>query len=208
MKKVLLTAIAVFAFGFANAQESTGSTSEGFSKSDIFITGSVGYGSSKQANLKETRFNFSPKAGYFVTDKIAVGLALNVGSYKDDNGFDEMTKYNYVSAGAFGRYYFTPASKFSIFGQLEFDYTSTKTSYVRTNIFDETFRGESKTNGFNVALAPGVNYALSNHFALEATWGILRYNTDKPDEPGFPSRDTFEIGLDLSSLNFGLLYKF
>lgn len=208
MKKVVLTAIAVFAFGFVNAQESTENSSEGFSKSDVFITGSVGYSSTKELDSKLTKLNFSPKAGYFVTDKIAVGLALNVATYKDENGFDEMTKLNIFSAGAFGRYYFTPGSKFSVFGQLGFDITTSKTTIERIDNNGFNFRSVGKTNGFGVVLAPGINYFLSDHFAIEATWAVLGYNTDKQDGSVNISRDTFDIGLDLSSLNFGLLYKF
>ena len=67
MKKTFLSLAALFAFGFANAQE-TESTA-GFSQGDVFITGSFGFGSEKTGDFKTTEFNVSPSAGYFVTGK-------------------------------------------------------------------------------------------------------------------------------------------
>lgn len=73
MKKVILSVAAVFAFGFASAQETT---EGGFSKGDLFISGAVGFGSEKTGDLKTNDFIVAPKAGYFVTNNIAVGLAV------------------------------------------------------------------------------------------------------------------------------------
>jgi outer membrane protein W len=201
MKKVLLTAVAVLAFGFVKAQDS------GYSKGNVFLTGSVGIISEKTADQKFSGVLFAPKAGYFVTENIAVGLGLGIQSSKDDNGVNTLVKNNEFAVGAFGRYYFTPGSQFSVFGQLGFDITSSKnTREVTTGPITTTT--ESKSNGFNVALAPGVNYFLSKHFALEATWGILSYKTDKPDVAGADATNTFNLGLDLTSINLGLTYKF
>jgi len=201
MKKVLLSLTALFAFGLANAQEATTSNG-GFSQGDVFITGAVGFGSESTGDVKTNTFTFSPKAGYFVSENIAVGLSLAYTSTKDEApGIDgtEETKTNSFGAGAFGRYYFTPASQFSIFGQLGAGFQSDKT---------ETGDVESKSNGFNVGLAPGVSYFVSEHFAIEATFGILGYNTSKPDADGAESTDEFNFGLNMSDINFGIVYKF
>ncbi len=201
MKKVLLTAVALFAFGFANAQDA--STGEGFSKGNVFVSGGVGISSEKTGDAKTNGFNFSPKAGYFVTENIAVGLALGFASTKDQDD----TKDTNFSAGAFGRYYFTPSSKFSVFGQLGVNVSNTKHEEVVTILGTEATI-ESKANGFDVKLAPGVSYFLSNNFAIEASFGALGYETTKPDADGADSTDTFGLNLDLSSINFGLVYKF
>lgn len=189
--------MAVMAFGFASAQETT--TEGGFTQGDIFISGSVGYGTDKTGDAKESTFNFSPKAAYFVTNNIAVGVNLGYTSTKDETSPQEV-KTNSFEAGAFGRYYFTPASKFSIFGQLAAGYVTNKTEVEG--------QGEYKSNGFNVGVAPGVSYFLSKNFAIEATFGILGYNTSKPDVDGAESTDSFNIGVNMSDINFGLVYKF
>jgi len=202
MKKVLFSLAALFAFGFANAQDDT--TSGGFKNGDAFISGTVSYDSQKTGDLKNTSFNVTPSVGFFVTDNIALGVAVGYTSTENDNagsGFD--TKQNAFTAGVFGRYYFNPASKFNIFGQLDLGYNSTK-----LETYSDFGPIEYKVDGFGVGLSPGMNYWLSNHFALEATFGILGYASAKPDFPGAESSNVFSIGLNLSDINFGLVYKF
>ncbi len=203
MKKIFLLAVAIITFGFANAQD----TGSGFSKGDLFITGAVGVGSQKTGDQKLSSLEFSPKAGYFISNNIALGLALGLNSTKDDNGVNTLVKVNRTSFGAFGRYYFTPGSQFSVFGQLGFDISSTKNKREVTT-GPITTPNETKSNGFGVALAPGVSYFVSKHFALEATWGILNFNSNKPDAPGADATTTVNFGLNLQAINFGLLYKF
>ena len=76
MKKVILTAIAVLGFAFANAQ--TG----GFAKGDAFISGALSVNSTKEGDAKTSGFIIEPKVGYFVSENIAVGAKLGFGSTK------------------------------------------------------------------------------------------------------------------------------
>ncbi|WP_308131627.1 outer membrane beta-barrel protein [uncultured Flavobacterium sp.] len=200
MKKIVLTVAAVFAFGFANAQEET---SEGFKKGDAFISGAVSFGSTKTGDFKTSDFEIAPSAGYFVTDNIALGLAFGYGSSKVDVGVAD-AKNSTLSVGAFGRYYFTPASKFSIFGQLGVNYMNYDFEFNPETITP----AESKGNGFGVAVAPGVSYFLAKNFAIEATFGILSYETLNPDEDGVDSTNGFNFGLDMRDIRLGLVYKF
>lgn len=202
MKKVLMTAVALFAFGFANAQESTG---EGFSKGNVFVSGSVGFGTESTGDEKMNEFNFSPKGAYFVTDNIAVGLALGLSSTKTEDASPVEETNTKFSAGVFGRYYFTPASKFSIFGQLGVNMNSYKDETKNTA---SGVTVSTEGNGFDVMLSPGVSYFLSKHFAMEASVGALGYETTKPDAAGADSTDNFGFKINLSSINFGLVYKF
>lgn len=203
MKKILLSAAAVMAFGLVSAQESTGSA--GFKQGDVFASGAVGYSSEKTGDNKSDQFTVIPRAAYFVTDNIALGaqIGYTTGTETVEGPFggsvDQDT--NVFSAGVFGRYYFTPARNFSFFGQLGVDFATAKTEI-------EGVPGEAKANGFNVGLAPGISYFVSDHIALEATFGLLGYNSVKPDVDGAESTDTFDIGFDLENINFGIVYKF
>lgn len=204
MKKLVCSLAALFAFGMANAQETT-ITSEGFKQGDAFISGSVGFSNQKNGDFKTNTFNVSPKAAYFVSNNIALGVSLGYNAIKQDN-FDNgyYTQKNHsFNAGVFGRYYFTPANKFSFFAQLGADYFTTKTEVA-------VYNSETTVNGFNIQLAPAISYFVSNHFALEATFGILGYNTRKPNDDfgGNNSTNTFNFGLNLSNINFGAVYKF
>jgi outer membrane protein len=49
---------------------------------------------------------------------------------------------------------------------------------------------------------------LSNHWAVEASWAGLGYNTSEEDAPGAEAWNSFGLAVDLSSINFGLVYKF
>lgn len=197
MKKIILTVAAVFAFGFANAQETT-TTDGGFAQGDLFLSGSVGFGSTKQGDAKASDFNFSPAIGYFISENIALGARLGINSGKEENGGPEV-KTSGFGVEAFGRYYFTPASKFSVFGELAVGAGSSKR---------EVGNDETKFKTFGVNAGVGVSYFLSSNWAIEAGWAGLGYNSIEEDVDGAEARNTFGLGVDLSSINFGLIYKF
>jgi len=202
MKKVILSVAAVFAFGFANAQETV---SEGFTNGDVFINGAVGFGSTKTGDFKTSNFVVAPKVGYFVTENIAVGVAVGYESSKLEL-VDDVTN-NTFSVGAFGRYYFTPASKFSIFGELGLNYNNYDNEFS-LDADGDLVAVDSKGDGFGVSIAPGVSYFIAKNFALEASFGILGYNSTKPDFAGAEKTNSFDFGLDTRDIRLGLVYKF
>ena len=197
MKKLLIVG-AVALFASMNAQETE---TVGFAKGNTFITGAVGFGTKKTGDVKENNFTISPSVGHFITSNIALGARLGFDNTTNDNGTIE-TKTNTFSAGVFGRYYWMPASKFSIFAELGADYSNSS--------FDSGVAGDEKdkANGFGIEFAPGISYFLSNHFALEAKWGVLGYNSVKPDVDGATATNRFGFGVNLSDINLGLVYKF
>ncbi len=190
----MLTAVAVFSLAFANAQDG-----EGFAKGDIFISGSFGYNSQSTGDAKSNSFEITPRAGFFVSDNIVVGARISYTTQKLEIPFTDDTKTNIFTGGAFGRYYFTPSSKFSIFGELGANYLSIKTEIATI---------DSTTDGFLIGGGPGVSYFISDNFALEAFWGAISYSSTKPDFDGAESTDLFSIGVNLDDINLGLVYKF
>jgi len=211
MKKIVLSVAALFAFAMTNAQETTSET-VGFAKGDMFLSGSLGFSSDKDGELKSNSFTVAPRAGYFVSDNIAIGLELGFSgsTFEEFDGFDFYDrKVNTFGIGAFGRYYFSPEGNFSFFGQLGAGYVS---SQVKFEGFDNGFGGDTtfeqpKVSGFTVALAPGLSYFVSESFALEATFGVLGY-TSVEVENSPDSSDSFELGLDLNNILIGAVYKF
>ncbi|HEX9979836.1 MAG TPA: porin family protein, partial [Flavobacterium sp.] len=91
MKKLILSAAALFAFGFANAQDAATTTTggKGFSSGDIFMSGAVGFTSTSEPfgteELKTTSFRIEPRVGFFVADNIAVGAMVGYQSSKTDD---------------------------------------------------------------------------------------------------------------------------
>ncbi len=204
MKKVLLVG-AVALFGAVNAQVAT--SVEGFVKGDTFITGAIGYTSEKQNNFEENVFTVAPSVGHFVSPNIAVGARVGYTNGTMEDTFATVVvseEVDAVNAGVFGRYYTTPASKFSLFGELNVNYATAK--YTENNGI--TAATETKYNGFNFGIAPGVNYFISKNFALEAAVGVLSYSTMKEDIAGAEAVDTFNFGLNFTDVTLGLVYKF
>ncbi|WP_373709399.1 porin family protein [Kaistella sp.] len=202
MKKVLV-ASAIALFAGMNAQETE---TVGFNMGDTFITGAVGFNSQTTGDVKSNTFTIAPSVGYFVTSNVALGARVGYINSTDKNTVANVELSNEVNTfaiGAFGRYYWMPASRFSIFGELAANYANAKNTVKAGSISTD-----SKANGFNVALAPGINYFLSPNFALEATWGIINYSSVKPDVDGAIATDNFGIGLDLNNISLGLVYKF
>lgn len=200
MKRIFLSVAAVFAFGFANAQDGADTTGgKGFANGDTFVSGSLGFSSTSTGDVKDNTFTISPKAGLFVSDNIAVGVELAYTSRNEDDGIAPEIKTTAFGIGAFARYYATPASDFSFVAELGAGYLTAK---------QEQGAFDGKANGFVIALTPGVSYFISSNFALEASIGELSYNTVKPDATGAESTDTFNLNLDLTNVTFGLVYKF
>jgi len=207
MKKLLLTAAAVFAFGFANAQEAS---TEGFAKGNMFLSGTVSFGTTdmKSLDAKETSFVVAPKFGYFVSENIAIGLGLGFGNAKiEANSGSGKYENKSTSFGAFGRYYMK-TSKFAPFAELNVNYATASNEWIEFFGTPTPFGGGVDVNTLSVNVAPGFNYFISDKFALETSVGLLGYSSSKADVDGAKADSGFNIGLNLSNINFGVIYKF
>ncbi|CAM1348248.1 outer membrane beta-barrel protein [Tenacibaculum crassostreae] len=195
MKKLLLTIAMVVAGFTANAQEKGG-----FEKQDWFISGSAGFNSvSQEGGSDLTTFTFSPSVGYFVSENIALELALIIGSSTTETmGFQ--ADIDQTGASLSGNYFFTPENNFSFTLGAGLSYTSVTT--------DMDGFGEFDSNVFSIAVAPGINYFISENFALRASLAALSYSNESIDVDGAPSTNSFGLNLNLSDINFGLTYKF
>jgi outer membrane protein len=192
MKKIILGLSLVLAASFANAQ---------FKKGNINITGGVGIKSEDNMNAEEktSSYHFSPALSYFISPNLAIGAKLKFGGEKvtstDSSSNERSTQ---TGVGVFGRYYFTPANKFSLFANLGFDYT-TSTPDTKDNY---------KINETSLGLGLGMNYFVSDHFSLEASFGNLGFSSSKSNQSGDKGTSTIDLNLDLSTISFGLNYKF
>ncbi|GAA4883030.1 hypothetical protein GCM10023311_01430 [Flaviramulus aquimarinus] len=196
MKKLFLcAAVAVFAFSSMNAQEE-GKT-YGFSQGNIYASGSLNFNSSKTGDFKDNSFNFIPCVGFFVSDNVAVGAQLGIGSSKSENGSSTISEFSTFAVGAYAKYYFTPAEQFSFFGRFGVNYESAKNKI-----------SDVKADGFAFELNPGLNYFLSECIAIHATFGALGYSSFKQDTPGAESTNNFGLNLDLKDIGFGVIVVF
>lgn len=128
-------------------------------KGSMLISGGAGFNSYKYGDYSSSIIFLSPSVGYFVTDRLAAGAALDLTFYGgDDDG-------SYISIGPFARYYFNGEGPARFFGQAGFQFAN----------IDFGDNSDSFTNlGFHVGA--GVNYFLNEFVALE---GMLRFSSDK-----------------------------
>ena len=199
MKKILLFTV-LLVFGYtANAQEEeTNSDGYGWSKGDVYISGSVGIWSPRPGDAKDNSFNIMPQVGFLVSDNIAIGGQLGFMSYtSDDSRGDTIEDANTFMIGAYGKYLFSPQNRLNPYLGVGFNYMSSKYDI-----------GDYKSNGFEIGAGAGLIYALCESFYIGANYGILSYSTEKPDFDDAESTDTFTLGLDWKNLNFSLAYRF
>ena len=205
MKKIILSVAAVFAFGFANAQEEVKEAKGfGFSKGNIMVEGNLGFDSTNDKNTKEktNSFEFNPKAGYFVTDKFAVGIQLGIGSDKTSVAGTDTNKNSNFNAGVFGRYYFLDlGQRFKTYAEADVVMNSGKTGLAN-----------AKYSGVGAGAGLGINYFVSESFAINfGLTNILSYNTNK--YKGGESVSEFNANVNVfnnffTAAQFGLTYKF
>lgn len=155
MKKVLLSIVTVFTFGVLTAQEET---NFGFTKGDLFIEGNLGFYSSNDKNfdVKESEFNFNPKVGYFISEKLAIGAELMYGSEVVKLGGTKVDDFNSFGAGIFGRYYILDlGQRFKTYAEAGLGFGS-----INDKIDD------IKGNGFGFGAGLGIQYFVTEKIAI------------------------------------------
>jgi hypothetical protein len=204
MKTKTIALVALFTFCFTNAQqkevEQELKTVKGvqFEKGNMFIEGSIKIDTGGKSDF----YAFSPKFGYFLNDKLAVGGKLNFSNDKTEATHNETSVFG---IGAFARYYFLQldSKRFKAYAEGGLGYGRNR---VETLIADDT--NNSITADINV----GLNYFITKNIAATFTLAnVLSYNSVSPENG--PSSSTFKLNINLfenifNQPQFGLLYKF
>lgn len=144
MKKIVLAAIAVLTFGWANAQEQTAEGKWLIETNTSFGAAQVGNtGFSLWSTDGTTTWNVGAEGGYFVANNLAVKVGLGYG----DNGSDSSFSYKVG-----GKYYI--ANKFPV----EVSYTGQTIKDQETASFVGLQGGYAWFIGKNVSVEPGLRY--------------------------------------------------
>lgn len=208
MKRLFIALFAISGLALtANAQEF------GFKQGNGFVEGNVGFHSSndKNTDTKVNEFEITPKVGYFLTDKVAIGIQLGVSTSKNENsttGYEK--KVNDLGAGVFGRYYFLELGKrFKTYTEVGVGYATSKTE-TRPTTAANTNTVKSKVLGIGAGV--GANYFLTEKIALNfALANVIGFTSEKVDG----QKAVTNFGLNAGSINnifdaaqFGLVFKF
>lgn len=173
MKKLLLSALAVCAFSFSNAQETEKSTTSQTSKGKILVEANTGNAMLGTTGLYytsvdgESNFNIGLDGGYFIMDDLAVKAGLGYGS-------DSVSDTSSFSYRLGGKYYVKSMIPVSL------DLTGASGDGVE-NAAGETplwlgmGAGYAWFVGNNISIEPGLryNHSLNEDYSDE---GIFQFN--------------------------------
>ena len=125
-----------------------------------------------------TRFSFTPYAGYFIKDNLALGVKLSVSlSNIKDYDYDSELKESSVVFAPFLQYYFN-AKKLRPFVHASVGIGSFKDNYI-SSLSD--YNNESTTTLFTYSLGAGVGFFLNDMVSidLELGYGIISSKIDE-----------------------------
>jgi hypothetical protein len=184
MKKVILFVIAAsFIYSNANSQ---------ITKGNWMLGGSASFSSIKTIDItggnSTSILNISGNVGYFITNKLAIGLKPNVSfeSIKTDNGH---LSQNVSAIGPFLRYYFFPFDgRVNFFTEVSYALGVVKSYGNGVSNYDWS----NQTNSFSFKGGPAI--FLNSSVALELSLGYLSYRVIGETKSG---SNTFQIGLGL-----------
>jgi opacity protein-like surface antigen len=180
MKKIILAALVAFVSVSANAQ--------------FWAGGSVGFNTSKTSIdgnelSKENQFRLIPEIGYKLNDKWDIAVALGY-NHISGKGIDSQ---NGFAINPYARYTFAQCGDFSFFADGGFSYGFNHTSGVEDNL-----------NAWEIAIKPGISYALSEKVSLVAHVGNVGWVFKKQ---GDVKENTFDVGVT-NAITFGAYVSF
>ena len=216
MKKFFITAAVVVAsVCTVNAQYFVGGS--------FNIDGKYGKekkGATSTDNPASFGFKLSPKFGYYLSDKFAIGGKALFGFQAKNNKAapnETITTTLSWEISPFARYSVVEIGKFAVVleGALNFGGSLPKRKYdSKTTDLPSTF-------SYGIDITPLLTYNLSNKFTLELALDLLSYNIDrtiKKDKVNDTKEysTSFEFGVDsdnvfsgnLGAITIGFIYKF
>ena len=151
----------------------------------------------RDETYKSTNIFIAPAIGYFILDKLAGGVRVDLSSYKS-NSTNVDTRQTEIAISPFVRYYFLPpASQVNVF--LDAGYLRSNSKWKR--LTDPAFSVTDKSKGFQVLAGPSL--FLSDQIALEFMLGYRYTKSDEsPAQMDATKSTSFSSGLGLQ-IHFG-----
>lgn len=198
MKKVLLTAVAVFGFAFANAQSHT----KGAMQVNImggFLTGTATQqddaAGSEKFKSTASGAQFGAHFQYGIADAFSLGLGLEFGTVvltpKNSSFYTTEPSLNTFKVMVSGRYYFVNKEKFNVYAGPSIGFTTAKDDTVY-GFGGFGFDQETKYSGLNYGVNAGGNYFFTNTVGVILNVGYegnslkstTTYNDGTPEDTG------------------------
>lgn len=160
-------------------------------------------------------FNFSPRVGKFLSEKLAAGVALNfsLSKTKTPGAIENIDKTSTIGLSPFLRYYALKWNKFSVFGQVNIGFSYSKST---TKVGGTLTDGPITTNLY-LNVVPGLAYDLSDKLSLEISINVVNFGFSQSTIKNGPAKNTtstFGMGAGLDNIvssgaiSVGAIYKF
>lgn len=155
-----------------------------------YVGGTVGYNYTKDKNtdVKSNTFVITPELGYNLNEKWAVGMKIGYAYNKVDDA-----KSNEFVVNPYARYTFVKLDKVNFFVDGGFEY-----NYVKVE--------DDSANGFGISFKPGVAVNLNEKVSFVAHVGNFGWASAKAKNA--KSVQSVDLGLNLTSVDFGLYFNF
>ena len=155
--------------------------------------------------------------GVFVSDKLAMGIELDLLALRSKEGADKesIVKESTIGFSPFVRYYALNWNKFSVYGQgnIGVAFSKSKEEYG-----SDVYNGPKETE-FYIRFHPGLSYDISDKFSLETSINLLsigfNHSVIKDDDDDYRENiSNFNLGAGLDdivtigAIKIGAIYKF
>jgi hypothetical protein len=187
MKKVLLAAFTLLSLSQTTIAQ----------QQSILAAGNIGIATAKSPaspnDNKQTSFYFNPTIGYQFTNHWTGGIVADLQNSKITNSNNTVNKNSNFGAGPFVRYTKSLTDIFSLFGQLQGTFSTSKFNGTKTGSY-------TSVNAF-----PAVFVHVKNGFGLNFNFGGISYNSYKPT--GASANTGFNVTFGQSA-NIGISKNF
>jgi len=201
MKKLLLSMVAVVAFGLSTQAQTE--------KGKVLLGGNVGFNTSKSngAEKSDVSFNIVPSVGYFVSDNFAIGTGVG---YTYDKQVSDNNLNQAFQVSPFGRYYVDLSDQFKFFGQLSVPMAFGNNKFVsdQGDVADDKY---ASTTNIGVNLAPGFAFYPTKRIGIEFSVNGLAYNHFKVKNEvtgGASKNNSFGLDADTFAPKLGVMFHF
>ena len=204
MKRIQLIAIAWLSGLSIMAQPAPGKLFFGGTLNAYSVVNKSKNGGSTEKDGTTNHMTILPMAGYFLSDRIALGLRLGVDDLVDKTPGGSPDKVSTVTfvINPFARYYLISGT-----GGL-FVEASMNTGIGSTKNYYATNTNTENVTDFSLGVSPGVYYYITGRLAIEAKFGWLGFesNVTKPGEDVKYIQNTFGLKLSPDYFIFGVTY--
>ncbi len=190
----------------------------------FFLGGNIGFntGNHKTINGSTTTgkgsnfsLNLSPDMGKFLSERVAIGITLNISLSQNTSGVNALTttKSSSIGASPFLRYYALKWTKLSLYGQGNLGFELSRSSLTTGGSTNDG----PKESRLYLTINPGLSYDITEKLSFETAINILNFGynyvitkdgTTKTNGSVFNIAGGLSNIVSINAITVGAIYKF